>query len=103
VFALDGAMGGCNGAACHIAANAATFPPDLISPGVEARVKDVASASLICTGQKYVDTTNIEASLLLTKLAASPSCGVQMPFGLSPLMQTQIDCIRSWAQSLATQ
>jgi hypothetical protein len=93
---------GCAGAICHVAANAATYPPDLVSPGVAARVKDVPSATTACGATyKYIDSANIEDSLLLTKLTAGPACGSPMPFPTGGLAQDKIECIRSWVTSIA--
>jgi hypothetical protein len=105
VFQVDSDAGGegCSGAICHIAANATTYPPDLVSPGVEARLKNVASTTMACMGNKYIDSTNIEGSLLLKKLTATPGCGIQMPFAKPALSQAKIDCIRSWVTSVAAQ
>ncbi len=105
VFMVDGPMGGCNGATCHIPTNSQVFPPDLITPGVAARVKDVASlATGSCPGRKYVDSANIENSLILKKLQTQTpptGCGLQMPFGLPMTSQDKIDCIRSWVTAVA--
>jgi hypothetical protein len=94
---------GCSGSICHTAANAATYPPDLVSPGVEARVKDVASTTMACSGGKYIDPANVENSLLLKKLTAAPGCGIQMPFAKAALTQDKIECIRSWVTAVAAQ
>jgi hypothetical protein len=103
IFAIDGDQG-CAGAICHIAANATMYPPDLVSPGVAERLKDVVSTTAGCNGRKYIDSTNIEASIMLTKLVNPPSCGAAaMPFAKPALLpQDKIDCIRSWITSVAT-
>ncbi len=106
IFQVDSDVAGnvgCSGSICHTAANAATYPPDLVSAGVEARVKDIVSTTMACAGGKYIDSANIEASLLLTKLTAAPGCGIQMPFAKAALTQDKIDCIRSWVTSIAAQ
>jgi len=104
IFQVDGDQG-CNGAICHTAANMADYPPDLVSPDPGPRLKDVVSTSQGCAGRKYIDSANIENSLLLTKLVSPPICGAAaMPFAKPALLpQDKIDCIRSWITSIAQQ
>ena len=72
---------------------------DLIAPGVEERLLDQPSTD--CAGKVFVDSENFEASYLLEKLENQrPSCGSPMPIGL-PLSTEQLDCLRSWVESLA--
>jgi hypothetical protein len=49
---------------------------------------------------KYIDSANPDQSAVLLKLGASPPCGAQMPFGSDPLEQTDVDCLKSWLESL---
>jgi hypothetical protein len=50
---------------------------------------------------KYIDTANPEKSAILDKLSPVPTCGgAQMPFRVDPLSQDDIDCVRSWVESL---
>lgn len=100
VFKADGSVGGCNGPICHSAMT--VYPPDLVSEGVAARLLDVASTTTICAGQKYIDSSNIESSLILSKLSAAPSCGIQMPFAQPPIPADKLECIRSWITSFGT-
>jgi hypothetical protein len=103
IFKLDMDQGGCNGSICHSAANVALYPPDLETADPGPRLKDVASATDACSGRKYIDSTNIEGSLMLNKLLAAPACGIQMPFAKPALPQDKVDCIRSWVTSIAQQ
>lgn len=100
VFQVDGMQGGCNGGTCHTPANVATFPPDLISPNPETRLLDVVSNSAFCPGKTYIDTTNIDNSLILQVIQPNPPCAVQMPFNLTPLTPEKIQCVRDWVQSV---
>lgn len=94
VFKVEGSLGGCNGGICHTPGT--LYPPDLISDGVVDRLLDVTSTTTSCAGSKYIDPANIAISLMLTKLSAVPSCGIQMPFAQPPLDAAKLDCIRSW-------
>jgi hypothetical protein len=49
---------------------------------------------------KYIDSADPDKSAVLTKLEANPPCGQQMPFGSDPLEQEDIDCLKSWLESL---
>jgi len=49
---------------------------------------------------KYIDSANPDQSAVLTKLGASPPCGGQMPFNSDPLEQADVDCLKSWLESL---
>jgi hypothetical protein len=103
IFKLDMDQGGCNGTICHSTANAALYPPDLESADPAVRLKNVASATDACNGRLYIDSANIEGSLMLNKLLAAPACGIQMPFAKPALPQDKVDCIRSWVTSVAQQ
>ncbi|HEX2882247.1 MAG TPA: hypothetical protein VHO25_22155 [Polyangiaceae bacterium] len=103
IFKLDMDQGGCNGSICHSAANVALYPPDLETADPGPRLKNIASATDSCSGRLYIDSANIEGSLMLNKLLAAPACGIQMPFAKPALAQDKIDCIRSWVTSIAQQ
>lgn len=85
----------CGVAFCHAAENPAG-ELDLASPGVAARLVDVAST---CDGTPLVDSADPGASLLLDKLEAQPSCGDPMPPG-RPLSAADRSCIDQWVESL---
>jgi hypothetical protein len=54
-----------------------------------------------CRGVLLVDPSRPEASLMVTKLRASPNCGGRMPLGRPALTAQQIECVRVWASGLA--
>jgi hypothetical protein len=103
IFKLDMDQGGCNGSICHSTANVALYPPDLEAADPGPRLKDIASATDACSGRLYIDSANIEASLILNKLLAAPACGIQMPFAKPALAPDKVECIRSWVTSIAQQ
>ena len=92
---------GCDGTICHHAGTG--FLPDLVTPNQASRLLDVpAAATGSCPGEVYIDTANIENSLMLKKLTATPGCGVQMPFALpeATLTPEEVECLRSWIASV---
>jgi hypothetical protein len=87
--------GGCAGAGCHIPQGT---PPDLTSPGVEARVFNVMST---CQGRPYIGATD---SFIEEKLTVSqPACGgAQMPFfAVNNLSDEDRACIIEWIDDVA--
>lgn len=87
----------CNSIACH---GAGATVLDLVSPGVAARVVDVdAAAGGACDGEVVVSTSG-GTNLLLDKLQETPSCGLRMPYGAEPLVQSEVDCLTDWVESL---
>jgi hypothetical protein len=95
VFQVADTQGGCNGSTCH----AGIFPPDLILEGVAGRLRDAPAA--LCPQVKYIDSANIENSLILTKLTATPTCGAPMPFNLPSLADDKVQCLRDWVAGVA--
>lgn len=92
----------CGTTACHdkSAGSPSEATLDLVAPGVEARVKDVASP---CEGKKYVDSANPEQSYLLEKLTHDdPTCGTRMPPGPA-LPAARLACVRAWVEQVAAQ
>jgi hypothetical protein len=95
VFQVADTQGGCNGSVCH----AGVFPPDLISEGVATRLLDMNA--ILCPQATYIDSANIENSLILRKLGPSPPCGAQMPFLLPTIAADKLECIRGWISAVA--
>lgn len=80
----------CGSSDCHSAKDA----PDLVSPGVESRVRGVFSGT--CPGNALVTPGKPETSYLYRKLTETkPSCGSQMPIG-PKLSADEIACVREW-------
>jgi hypothetical protein len=103
----------CGGGICHGPAEAGevlTGTVDLISPGVEERllnqpaqylnVEEDPEACPTDSPELYIDTSDINRSLLLTKLTGGHACGARMPLGPFPLDDSDINCIREWTQSV---
>lgn len=87
--------GGCAGPGCHIPQGT---PPDLVSPGVEARVLDVM-ASAACSGRPYVGASD---SVIEEKLTVADPCGEPMPlFAAARLSAADKACILEWLDELA--
>jgi hypothetical protein len=87
--------GGCAGAGCHVPQGT---PPDLTSPGVEARVLDVM-ASAACSGRPYVGASD---SVIEEKLTNPDPCGEPMPlFAAARLSAEDKACILEWLDEVA--
>jgi hypothetical protein len=87
--------GGCAGPGCHIPQGT---PPDLVSPGVEARVLDVM-ASAACSGRPYVGASD---SVIEEKLTNPDPCGEPMPlFAAGRLSAEDKACILEWIDGVA--
>ena len=57
----------------------------------------------VCTGMSKVYLTagsHPATGLLIDKLTNSPGCGVRMPYLGAALSTTEIDCIKSWANTV---
>ncbi|HTV17309.1 MAG TPA: hypothetical protein VMG12_01520 [Polyangiaceae bacterium] len=87
-------MGGCAGAGCHVPGGT---PPDLTSPGVEARVLNQTS---LCNNIPYVGATG---SMIEDKITGTPpTCGSPMPlFAEARLSAADEACIIQWIDGLA--
>jgi hypothetical protein len=86
--------GGCAGAACHVPGGTS---PDLVSPGVEARLVDQPSQ---CNGRPYIGSDD---SFLADKIGGEqPECGFPMPF-LQPdtLNEADRQCILDWIDEVS--
>jgi len=87
--------GGCAGPGCHIPQGT---PPDLVSPGVEARVLDVM-ASAACSGRPYIGASD---SVIEEKLTSADPCGEPMPlFAAARLSAEDKACILEWLDEVA--
>jgi hypothetical protein len=86
----------CATAACHSAATHLAGL-DLESPGYAQAL--VGKKGTGCMGT-LIDPDNAEASLLYTKLLATPACNARMPAGKTPLDDAQIACVKEWIESL---
>ena len=85
-----GNQGGCAGDMCHVPG---VQGPDLISPGVEARLLNVAST---CMDRPYIGATD---SYLKEKITATSPCGGTFPMPLftpNALNATDEACIVAW-------
>ncbi len=103
----------CAGSICHGPAEAGetlTGTVDLISPGVEQRllnqratyanVEEDPEACPTDSPELYIDSSDIERSLLLTKLTGGHACGARMPLGPFPLDASDINCIHEWTEAV---
>ncbi len=95
----------CSSSFCH-SGPTASGGVDLLSPGVEARVYNQpgtypgsAASCAPAVPELLVDPTNIDASLIVTKITGQQLCGETMPAGLL-LPDDQIECIRNWVAGI---
>lgn len=95
---------GCTNAGCHGARFQGNL--DLLSPGLDERLRGVASQSEACAGELLVDPAHVDDSLLLrlidpVRFASSP-CGVMMPFGSQAGVSARtLSCFESWVEAIA--
>lgn len=97
LFARPANQGGCEGGGCHVPDGTA---PDLVSPGVEARLVNVISS---CNGLPYIGAS-IDDSFLANKIVADPlACsGFPMPFGTpGSLTEEDKQCILDWVDEVS--
>ena len=88
----------CAGAGCHSAASAAAGL-DLESEGIGPRLLDGATG---CNDLLMINSADPGASYLTEKLYDSPTCGSKMPLIGGALDDTELDCVESWVQAVAS-
>jgi hypothetical protein len=102
---------GCALGGCHDGTSTESGGFDMASSGWETHLKGVnpkgGGTLEVCTpanGPYLVAGSNPATGLFLKKLAASPPCGVQMPFNMPSayLTATELACVTSWATSVTT-
>jgi hypothetical protein len=103
LFARPSAQGGCtNGGGCHEPGS--PIKPDLVSPGVAARLLNVASScSKTSTGASVQPRPYIgsDDSFLEEKIAGTPACGSGMPFfAEAALSAADEQCIIDWIEQV---
>ncbi|OQX66770.1 MAG: hypothetical protein B6A08_18790 [Sorangiineae bacterium NIC37A_2] len=101
----------CGTAICHGTATDATAQVpgnvNLIAPGVESRVVGVdasydgASGDCPSTPEKLIDPSDLQKSLLWTKVNGGHACGDKMP-SVGTLTPDQVDCYNDWLETLGT-
>ncbi len=104
--ATDGSLPSCGdvpallGAHCASAGCHGQTPPaaalDLASAGLSARIVDKPASG----GGLLADPANPSASVLYTKLLASPPFGSRMPLAAPPLGASDTACVLSWLAGL---
>ena len=88
-------QGGCGGDICHVPGGTA---PDLTSPGVEARILNVA-ASAACGGRPLVSADD---SVIAEKITNPDPCGEPMPFFAADRLSAEDEaCIVQWLDEVA--
>lgn len=101
----------CTLGGCHDSASGSAGL-DLKSAGLAARLLDkgpaagVGSVESSCTGMSKVylkGGSNPATGLLLDKLTPTfGGCGARMPSGGTPLTDSQMECVRSWALTVTS-
>jgi hypothetical protein len=90
----------CVDGPCH---GAGAFPAaglDLETPGVEERI--VGAPSNECRMVSLVDPGDDTGGVFVEKLTDDPPCGLQMPLGEQKLTHAEVECVREWTASAAT-
>lgn len=88
--------GGCAGQGCHIPGGT---PPDLTSPGVDARVLNIGSSDA-CSSRPYVGATESVIEEKITN--PDPYCGEPMPFFAADRLNAEDKaCILEWIDEIA--
>lgn len=99
----------CSGSSCHGPGPGPGGGPlaggvDLVSPGIAARLYDQPGQSDACKDDPspLLDPTNVDNSMLLTKLLSTHTCGEPMPMPNPPngLSEEELACVRSWLQGI---
>jgi hypothetical protein len=101
----------CGKAGCHTPSGGLS-PPDMASPNIYSRLIDkfVAYTASTCdkTKDKLIDSGGTaDASFFVSKIRdkapkcpSGPAGGLQMPFGLPPLAQSDIDCSVAYVNAI---
>ncbi|HEX4337476.1 MAG TPA: hypothetical protein VH062_16290 [Polyangiaceae bacterium] len=84
----------CAASGCHNPDDLASNL-DLKSAGIVKRISGTDAESASCLGQTLLVPGNPAKSLVYTKLAATPACGIRMPL-TGMLSASDIDCVRRW-------
>lgn len=104
----------CQSSLCHEAEDgeAPSGVLDLVAPGVPERIYNRPAVSYgevndpencpVDSPELLLDPSDVEKSLLLTKLLGTHSCGKAMPVPNPPkaLSDSEIACVRSWLRGL---
>jgi hypothetical protein len=90
----------CAGSGCHSGEDPAAGL-DLVAPGVGDRIAGMPANGIDCDGMGAIaDPSDPEGSLLYLKLGETPPCGDRMPLTGPPLTEPELDCMRSWIETL---
>lgn len=88
----------CGIQGCHAQPNAQS-DLDLFTGGVAERLISVTSTTDVCMGRTMVVPGDPAQSLIYTKMAGTPPCGIPMPPG-TPLPQEEVEAVRLWIEAL---
>ncbi|MFP6626800.1 MAG: hypothetical protein VCA74_07080 [Deltaproteobacteria bacterium] len=90
----------CATSGCH---DGVTQSPDLSSAAASYTALMGVSSTLCSEDQTFVVAGDAEASYLIEKLGASPTCGALMPITGSSLSTTEIALITAWINAGASE
>ena len=85
----------CAKAGCHVGATAAGNL-DLSITGLAT----LPGKGDPACGGTFADPANPEKSVIYLKLTASPPCGARMPFGGTPLSDSDQQCVLAWIRTV---
>lgn len=94
----------CSGSSCHggVDKNDNMAPLWLFSPARSTEFLNLPATTVGCSAELIINTTDPDASLLVTSLQGTSPCGVKMPKGFVLSAPEQQACIEEWALGLAT-
>jgi hypothetical protein len=91
----------CNGESCHGSATAGGLSNFAYS--LDAAKGFVGKQSAQCGAKdnaELLDPENPVASLIISKISGTSSCGAQMPLNLPTLTVNELNCLKDWIGSL---
>ena len=85
----------CAKAGCHVG----TPPAGNLDLSVTGLATLPGKSDPACGGT-FADPANPEKSVIYLKLPASPPCGARMPFGATPLSDSDQQCVLQWIKTV---
>jgi hypothetical protein len=93
----------CNGDQCHGSATASAGGLSNFASSLDAAKSFVGKQSAQCGAKdnaELLDPENPGASLIISKVSGTSSCGAQMPLNSATLTVNELNCLKDWIGSL---